>query len=261
MKIPRVLACGLLLVTSGTTIAAQSATACGTTEEVLQHYRNALGGEAAIAQVHSLLIWAASGEPHTFNKASIAHSRFRFEWQAPNRIRVNRQYLLSPATIIFDGTDWGLYNGRVSHNEDSTPAWRRKLMSFPYNDYPEHQEFRIMADPLLLAGVQQLYRKLELSTGVPGECVLQAWGTSEWGRERRDYLAFRADTGLLRSWQIQAGPAGHETFMEFQFDDYRPTGSITIPYSVYFDFYQAAFRITSAIVNPPLPDRDFVPRP
>jgi len=260
MKIPRVLVCGLLLATSGTTISAQSATDCGTTEEVLQHYRNALGGEAAIAQVHSLLIRADSAEPHTFNKASTAHSRYRFEWQAPNLIRVNRQYLLSPATIIFDGSDWSLYNGRVSHNEDSTPAWHRKLMSLPYNDYPEHQEFRMMAYPLLLAGVQQIYRKLELSAGGPGECVLQAWGTSEWGRERRDYLAFRADTGLLRSWQIQAGPPGRRTYMEFLFDDYRATGSITIPYSVYFDFYQVAFRITSVIVNSPLPDHDFVPK-
>ena len=49
--------------------------------------------------------------------------------------------------------------------------------------------------------------------------------------------------------------------MEFLFDDYRATGSITIPYSVYFDFYQAAFRITSVIVNSPLPDSDFVPKP
>ena len=259
MKIARVLVCSLLLATSRATIAAQSATDCGTTEEVLQHYRNALGGEAAIAQVHSLLIRADSAEPHTFNKTSTAHSRYRFEWQAPNRIRVNRQYLLSPATIIFDGNDWSLYNGRVSHNEDSTPASRRKLMSLPYNDYPEHQEFRMMAYPLLLAGVQQIYRKLELSTGDPGECVLQAWGASEWGRERRDYLAFSADTGLLRSWQIQVGVPGHETYMQFQFDDYRPTGSIVIPYSVYFDFYQVAFRITGVTVNPPLPVHDFVP--
>jgi hypothetical protein len=261
MKIPRVFVYALLLATPGPTIAAQSATDCGTTEEVLQHYRNALGGEAAIAQVHSLLIRAASAEPHTFNEASTAHSRYRLEWQAPNRIRVNRQYLLSPATIIFDGSDWSLYNGRVSHNEDSTPAWRRKLMSLPYNDYPENQEFRMMANPLLLVGVQQLYRRLELSTGGPGECVLQAWGTSEWGRERRDYLAFRVDTGLLRSWQIQAGRPGHETYMEFLFDDYRPTGSITIPYSVYFDFYRAAFRVTSVIVNPSLSESDFVPKP
>jgi len=261
MKTPRVLVCGLLLVISGTTMSAQSATDCGSTEEVLHRYRNALGGEAAIAQVHSLLIRANSAEPHTFNKASTAHSRYRFEWQAPNRIRVNRQYLLSPATIIFDGNSWSLYNGRVSHNEDSTPAWRRTLMSLPYNDSPENQEFRIIANPLLLTGVQQLYRKLELSHGGPSECVLQAWGTSEWGRDRRDYLTFSADTGLLRSWQIQAGRPGHESYMQLLFDDYRSTGSITIPYSVYFDFYQATFRVTSAVLNPPLPDTDFVPEP
>jgi len=261
MKISCVLVCGLLLATLCTTIAAQAATDCGTTDEVLKHYRNALGGEVALAQVHSLLIRAASAEPHTFNKASAAHSRYRFEWQAPNRIRVNRQYLLSPATIIFDGSDWSLYNGRVSHNEDSTPAWRRTLMSLPYNDYPEHQEFQVMANPLLLAGVQRIYPRLELSTGGPGECVLQATGTSEWRRERRDYLTFRADTGLLRSWRIQAGQPGHETYMEFRFDDYRPAGSITIPYSIYFDFYQAAFRVTSVVVDPPLSANDFVPKP
>jgi hypothetical protein len=51
-------------------------------------------------------------------------------------------------------------------------------------------------------------------------------------RERRDDLAFRADTWLLRSWQIQAGLPGHETHMQFLFDDYRATGSVTIPYFV-----------------------------
>lgn len=261
MKILHILTCGLFVTIPGATFAAQSGTDCGTTEIVMQHYRSALGGASAIAQVHSLLIRAVSAEPHTFNKASTARSRYRFEWQAPNRIRVNRQYLLSPATIIFDGSDWSLYDGRVSHNEDSTPAWRRKLMSLPYNDSPEHQEFRMMAYPLLLAGAEQLYRKLELSTSSPGECVLQAWGTSEWRGERRDYLAFSADTGLLRSWRIQAGLPGRETYLEFLFDDYRPAGSINIPYSVYFDFYQAAFRITSALANPPLRDGDFVPKP
>ena len=78
MKISRVLVWSMLLSTSGTTLAAQSASECGTTEEVVQRYRNALGGEAALAQVHSLLIRAAPTQPHSFNKASTAHSRYRF---------------------------------------------------------------------------------------------------------------------------------------------------------------------------------------
>lgn len=169
--------------------------------------------------------------------------------------------MLSPATVIFDGREWSLYNGHVSHNEDATPQWRRRLMQLPYNDYPEHQEFRIVANPLLLTRARELYGSLESAPGAPGECTLTALGTSEWNRQRRDSLVFKRKTGLLRAWQIQAGRPGQERYVQFLFDDYRQAGPILVPYTVDYDFYQASFRLTRVVVNPAFPDTDFVPQP
>lgn len=238
-----------------------AAAGCGTAKQVLERYMDALGGEAAIAQVRSLLIEAEETEPHTFNPQSTAHQHFRFEWEAPNRILVKRRYLLSTATVIYDGAAWSLYNGHVSHNEDATPEWRRRLMAMPYNDSPEFQEFRMVADPLLLTRARELYSELRVAPGTPGQCVLEARGTSEWGRERRDYLVLDGTTGLLRAWQVQAGQPGQEKHFEFRFDDYRRAGPVLIPYSVYYEFYQASFRLTKVVMNPAFQDSDFVAKP
>jgi hypothetical protein len=251
----------LILCGSAAAHADLPAADCGTAGEVFQRYLDALGGAAAIAQAQSLLIEAKETEPHTFHPQSMAHQRFRFEWESQNRILVKRQYLLSTATVIYDGVAWSLYNGRVSHNEDATPELRRKLMALPYNDSPEFQEFRMVADPMLLTRARELYRALEVAPSAPGQCVLQARGTSEWNGERRDYLVFDAKTGLLRSWRIQAGQPGQEKYFEFLFGDYRQAGPVLIPYSVDYDFYQASFRLTKVVVNPTFADADFMARP
>ena len=153
----------LILCGSAAAHADLPAADCGTAGEVFQRYLDALGGAAAIAHAQSLLIEAKETEPHTFHPQSMAHQRFRFEWESQNRILVKRQYLLSTATVIYDGVAWSLYNGRVSHNEDATPELRRKLMALPYNDSPEFQEFRMVADPMLLTRARELYRALEVA--------------------------------------------------------------------------------------------------
>lgn len=256
-----VILCGIVFCGVGAVQAEDPSGNCGTAEEISQRYVDALGGEAAIAQVHSLLIEAEETEPHTFNPQSTAHQHFRFEWESPTRILVKRRYLLSTATVIYDGAAWSLYNGHVSHNEDATPEQQRKLMAIPYNDAPEFQEFRMVADPLLLTRAKELYSRLEVAPGAPGQCVLEVWGSSEWGRERRDFLVFNGTTGLLRAWQVQAGQPGQEKHFEFRFDDYWRAGPVLIPYSVEYDFYQASFRLTRVVVNPAFPDSDFVAKP
>jgi hypothetical protein len=250
----------LLGVACGSAGAQEAPAACGSAQDVIQRYVNALGGEAAIKQVKSLRIEASETEPHTFDPQSMAHSRYWFEWQAPNRMRVHRHYLLSPATVIFDGTAWSQHNGHAGHNQDPTPEWQRKLRQLPYNDFPEMQEFRVMANPLLLTVASELYQELAVVPGEPGTCVVGGSGTNERGYQRRDFLAFDERSGLLRSWRIQA-ELRQGNYFEFRFDDYRQAGQIVIPYSVYYDFYRALFRVTKVAVNVPIPNSDFVPKP
>jgi hypothetical protein len=227
----------------------------------MRRYVDALGGEAAIRQVKSLRIETKETEPHTFSPESMRNSRYWFEWQAPNRIRVHWQYMLSPGTQIFDGTAWSQRNGHAGSNPVKTPEWQRKLRQLPYNDYPELQEFRVMANPLLLTAANELYRELTVVPGAPGTCVVRGVGTSEYGCERRDFMDFDEGSGLLRSWRIQAGPPGREKYFEFRFDDYRRAGPIVVPYVVYYDFYRASFLVMKVAINDPIPNSDFVPKP
>jgi hypothetical protein len=250
----------LFAVACGWAGAQESAAGCGTAHDVIRRYVDALGGEAAIKQVKSLRIEAKETEPHTFAPQSMRNSRYWFEWQAPNRIRVHWHYMLSPGTQIFDGTAWSQRNGHAGRNESATPESQRKLMQLPYNDYPELQEFRVMAYPLLLTAAHELYRELAVVPGEPGTCVVRGIGTNEWGRERRDFMAFDARSGLLRFWRVQAGLM-RKKYFEFRFDDYRQAGPIVIPYLLYYDFYRASFLVTKVAVNDPIPDTDFVPRP
>jgi hypothetical protein len=233
---------------------------CATPEVVFQRYVAALGGEAALNQVQTLVTEARATEPHTFSPQDTAHYRYKFKWRLPNQVAVEEHYLLSPATIIFDGNTWSNFNGRVSHNEDSTPAWRTKLRSRAYNDYPEFLMFRVVADPMLVATTRNLYDGFEILPGAAGVCVLQANGTSEWGRERHDILSFDAKSGLLRTWAIQMGLPGQETYTRFQFDDYRQSGPVQIPFSIYFDFYKATFHLTKVVPNALLSDAEFLPK-
>jgi hypothetical protein len=237
-------------------IAAQS---CGTPDDVLARYAAALGGEAALSRLQTLAIEASATEPHTFNPSSTAHYHYGFEWKTPGKIRVKQHYALSFATYIYDGAAWSLANGRVSHNEDATPEWRRQLMRIPYNDDPQFLMFRVAANPLLIATTKNLYRRYELLPGEPGICKLEAFGRSEWG-PRRDALTFDSESGLLVKWAIEAGEPRDHAHFQFEFDDYQQAGEVKIPRSIYFDFYETQFRITSVAVNAPIRDADFVVR-
>jgi hypothetical protein len=248
--------CGHALVQSN-----GSASDCATPEIVFERYVNALGGETALNQVQTLVVEARETEPHTFSPQDTAHHQYQFKWKSPNRVVVKQhQFPFGWTTFIYSGTAWSNFDGRVSHNEDNTPAERNNLRSSPYNDYPQFLMYRVVADPMLLATTRYLYRGFETLPGTREVCVLQAIGQTEWGRERRDILSFDATSGLLKTWAIQAGLPGSETHTHFQFDDYRQSGPVKIPYSIYFDFYKATFHLTKVVPNSPLSDAEFTPK-
>lgn len=238
-----------------------AASECASPEIVLQRYVAALGGEAALKQVQTLVVEADEMEPHSFNPQETAHYRDQLKWKSPNRVVAKQhQFPFGWTTFIYSGTSWSNFDGRVSHNFDNTPAWRKDLMSSPYNDAPQFLMYRVVADPMLLATTRDLYRSFETLPGTPEMCVLQAIGKSEWGRERRDTLSFDASSGLLKTWEIQMGRPGSETYTHFQFDDYRQSGPVKIPFSIYFDFYKATFHFTKVVLNGALSDGEFIPK-
>ena len=232
---------------------------CATPEIVLQRYAAAVGGEVAVDQIKTLVIEADESEPHTFNPQDTAHYRYQFKWRSPNQVTVKQRYFIGSTTFIFDGATWSNFDGKVSHNEDHTPASRLKLRAdYPYNDYPYFLVYRIVANPILLVTNKNLYRSFETLPGPPETCALQARGTDEWGRERRDTLSFDVKTGFLMTWTMQAGVPGHVSYVQFLFNDYRQSGAVKIPFSIYFDFYKATFRITKVAPNAPIPAEEFV---
>jgi hypothetical protein len=238
-----------------------SASDCATPEIVFERYVAALGGQAALNQVQTLAIEASETEPHTFNPQVTAHYRDRFKWKSPNRVEAKQhQFPFGWTTFIYSGTAWSNFDGRVSHNDDNTPAWRNNLRSSPYNDFPQFLMYRVVADPMLLATTRSLYRSFETLPGTPERCILQAIGKSEWGQERRDTLSFDTKSGLLKIWTIQMGQPGSETHTHFEFNDYRQSGPVKIPFMIYFDFYKATFHLTKVVANAPLSDREFVPK-
>ena len=238
-----------------------AASGCATPEIVFQRYVGALGGQGALNQVQTLVVDARETEPHTFSPRDTAHYRYQFKWKSPNRvIAKEHQFPFGWTTFIYSGTAWSNFDGRLSHNDDNTPAWRKDLKSSPYNDNPQFLMYRVVADPILLATTRDLYRSFETLPGTPEMCVLQAIGKSEWGRERRDTLSFDARSGLLKTWAIQMGRPGSETYTHFQFNDYRQSGPVKIPFSIYFDFYKATFHFTKVVPNVTLSDGEFMPK-
>lgn len=253
----------LLLVCGCAAAQTGSPAGCATPELILQHYVASLGGEAVVNQVQTLVIQARESEPHTFNPASTAHYSYQLKWKSSNRVAVKQSRFLDTLHFIFDGTAWSNSNGKVSHNEDRTPKVRQKLRAdYPYNDYPEFMMFRVVADPILLATNGDLYSGFEARQDPlhPGICVLRAKGTNDCGAERHDMLYFDANSGFLKTWEIQIGAPGHVVYTHFQFDDYRQCGAVRIPFSIYFDFYKATFRFTKVVPNAPLSDTEFLPK-
>jgi hypothetical protein len=169
------------------------------------------------------------------------------------------------SNFIFDGAHWSNFDGKVSHidNDNATPkVVVKRRADYPYNDYPQFMMYRVVADPILLARNRNLYSGFEYRQDPrhPGVCALQAEGTDDWGLERRDMLYFDANSGFLKNWEIQMGMPEHITYTHFQFDDYRQSGAVTIPFSIYFDFYKASFRFTKVVPNAPLSDTEFLPK-
>ncbi len=237
---------------------------CSSPRAILDRYVVALGGEIALRQVQTIIVKARESEPHTFNPASTRHSWYTLKWKAPDKVRARPRYLLSLADWRFDGKAWSIDTGQQSHNNDNQPPWRVKLKSeYPYNDDPPFMMYRITANPIMLATAKDLYASLELgSTDLqsPGTCVLFANGTNEYGARRRDILQFDAQSGLLKLWEIQIGSPRQVSYVRFTFSDYRPVAPIKIPFRIYFDFYQATFRLTKVTLNAPIADEEFVPK-
>jgi hypothetical protein len=97
-----------------------------------------LGGLAALNQVQTLVVEARETEPHTFSPQDTAHYQYQFKWKSPNRVVVKQpQFPFGWTTFIYSGTARSNFDGRVSHNEDTTPAERNNLRSSPYNVYPQ----------------------------------------------------------------------------------------------------------------------------
>jgi hypothetical protein len=94
-----------------------SAPDCATPEIVLQRYVAAVGGQAALNQVQTLVVEAHETEPHTFNPQDSAHYRYQFKLKSPNRVVVKQhQFPFGWTTFIYSGTAWSNFAGRVSHN-------------------------------------------------------------------------------------------------------------------------------------------------
>jgi hypothetical protein len=265
----------LALVSSGAIAQVNGASAdCSSPKVILQRYVDAVGGNVAIHQIQTRTIEARESEPYTFKPQDLATYRYTFKWKAPNRVAVKWKHIVpmfkvpvpfASATFIFDGEAWSNFDGRASRNEETTPLWRRKLKhDYPFNEDPQNMMYRIAADPLMIARANELYSDLEADqdpTSYPGLCILRANGPDAWGQKRRDNLYFDAISGILRTWEIQAGSPAHKVYFHFRFDDYRQVGAVKFPFYVYFDFYKATFRYTKVVHNQSLSDSDFVPKP
>ena len=237
---------------------------CSSPGTILDRYVAALGGQTALRQVQTIIVKARESEPHTFNPASTRHSFYTLKWKAPDKVRARPRYFLSFADWRFDGKAWSIDTGRQSHNNDNQPPWRVKLKAeYPYNDDPPFMMYRITANPIMLATAKDLYSSLELGSSnlqSPGTCVLFANGKSGYGARRRDILHFDAQSGLLKLWEIQVGLPRQVSYVRFTFSDYRTVAPIKIPFRIYFDFYQASFRLTKVTLNAPIDDEEFVPK-
>jgi hypothetical protein len=242
---------------------------CASPEVVLQRYVHAVGGEA-VNKIQSRTITAK--ESNGF-RGHTEHYIYKFKWKAPNKVAAgSTPYLFNSlpvsypnGTFIFDGQDWSNFDRRRSRNEERDPQWQRDLKhKYLYNEDPQFLEFRVLSDPLILARAKELYSSFDVdtnSTEGQGLCILRAHGTDQWRYQREDLLYFDARSGLLKTWKIQAGLPPHKTYVQFQFDDYRPVGAIKFPFYVYFDFYDATFRYTKVAQDAPLADSEFLEKP
>jgi hypothetical protein len=246
---------------------------CSSPEVVLQRYINAVGGEAALQRIQTRLSEANQSQAATYKPTDLEHFKFRFKWKAPNKVVMRHtdywfgvpvRTFLGMVTFKFDGQDWSDSQGRATGNEERTPPRLRKLKAeYPMFDDPERMMARVVADPLMFTRPNELYSNFKISYELKadsGLCVLQASGPDS---RVHDTLYFDAESGLLKTWEIQA-PGRRSTrdfYLHFQFSDYRQVGEVKFPFYIYFDFYKATFQFTKVVHNLSLRDSDFLPKP
>jgi hypothetical protein len=264
---------GLVLISP--CVAAQvhdKSTDCASPEIVLQRYVDAIGGDA----VHHIQSRTMTTRESNNFRGRTEHYVYKFKWKAPDKVSAgSTPYLFNSlpisypnGTFIFDGQDWSNFDRRRSRNEERDPPGQRELKhKYLYNEDPEFLEFRVLSDPLIIARAQDLYARLEVgpnsteTTETSGLCILRAHGIDQWRYQREDLLYFDASSGFLKTWKIQAGLPPHKTYVQFQFNDYRPVGAIKFPFYIYFDFYDATFRYTEVVQDKPLADSEFLEKP
>jgi hypothetical protein len=246
---------------------------CPSPEVVLQRYVDAVGGAVALQHIQTRLAEANESQPATYKPTSQEHFKYRFKWKAPNKIvfrhtdywfGVPVRTFLGMATFEFDGHDWSDFDGTLTRNEDRAPPRLRKLKAdYPMFDGPFHMMARIIADPLMIARTKELYSSFEVSHNLEADSGLCVLRTSGPDNRVHDMLYFDAETGLLKTWEIQTSgqPPSRDFHFHFQFSDYRQAGEVKFPFYIYFDYYQAIFRFTKVVHNLSLADSDFAPKP
>ncbi|HEX7286778.1 MAG TPA: hypothetical protein VF532_11395 [Candidatus Angelobacter sp.] len=267
----------LYLLLISTYAAAQDASpmACPSPEVVLQRYVDAVGGEAAVEKIESRVAEAKAiiHSPEPF--PMVSDTQFSLQWKAPNKVAVTglgAWFAGGKATWRFDGKLWYSPNGANSLENRS-----HRGMYYQIN-----MMYRLAADPLMMARAHAFYGRFEAaesSPGRPGLCVLKARrpGTPAHGifafessSSCKDCLApltdgllpdefyFDAQSGLLKKWRAHEGWVS-PGYVEFQFDDYRETGTVRIPFHVHVEFgiLKATFLYTTIRHNVPLEDSVF----
>jgi hypothetical protein len=260
-----------------------SLTACPSTEAVLQHYVDALGGEVAIGQIETRLVKATaviiSPAPFPFAPPpSSPKTHLEFHWRAPNKVTVTGYSPSgfpikgSKSTWRFDGKLWYSPEG-VDSEENAT----HRGMQYQIN-----MMYRLAANPLMIAGADRPYSSFEADDRPathPGLCILRSYrpGIGIFAFESSsscadcrapitdsrlpDELYFDAQSGLLKKWKTHEGWTSPGS-VEFEFDDYRQTGTVKIPFSVHVSFgiLQATFIYTKVEHNVPLENSTFASR-
>jgi hypothetical protein len=256
-----------------TCVAAQSvdkASACSSPDVVIQRYIDAVGGKAVL-DIQTRTITAS--ESNKGFGVEPEHYIYKFKWKAPNEVAAGSTPFLfntlpvsyPNGTFIFDGKSWSDFDRRRSRNDERDSQRERDLKArYLYNEDPYFLELRVVADPLILTRINELYSSIEADTDSAeglGFCVLRANQFRLPRYARQDILYFDAVSGLLKIWQIHSGFPPHNTPVEFQFKDYRQLGAIKFPFNVYVDFYDATFRYTNVVHNKPLADSEFLEKP
>jgi hypothetical protein len=266
----------VLIAACATARADDPQSVCASPEIVLQRYVDAVGGKA-VFDIQSRTITAKE----TNLGFGTEHYIYKFKWKAPNKVTAgSTPYLMGifpvsypNGTFKFDGEGWSDFLGRKprngdsnSHrNEDSSLQRQRELAAkYLYNESPQFLEFRVLADPLMIARGNELYSSFEAdtaSTGAPGLCILRASQVRLRRNQRQDVLYFDAVSGLLKTWQIHTGFPPDNNSVEFEFGDYREVGAIKFPFYVHVDSNDMTFRYTSVVENKRLADSEFAAKP